>query len=222
MTRKSLQRRFSAKRIQSLLKESKWTVDYKLTAQIPNDLYISEIYKSSDGELLAVLRDGAGILFESTETWLSYLKSLESLQNQGPIHLLHGRIPQGQNFVNQVPELIQELAVRLNIPSEHLDKSENSLTIVDRAVQRKGSGKCLEAKIFAPLVAYVGEVIKQEVNGRWEMRPTEDPETWEPWIVDSQGQSHPPFIIIYDELYESPQCSIYGSVGGQIRSHLLR
>ncbi len=242
MRKKDAVRRMRARSVQVLLKESGWSLDSELTAQISANIYTRAIYKSSDGRVLQILEDGAGNVYESIEAWLSLLQSLRSIQNQPPIHLLHGRLPQERDFINQVPELINELAVKLDIPLQQLDKSEKSLEAVDWAVRRKGQYKCLEAEIFAPLVAYVGEVIKQEINGRWEMRTAEDlreivmqkiddrwkevrlgenPEVGEPWIVDEQGRNYSAFIIVYDELYESPKCCIYGAIGGQIRSHLL-
>ncbi|MCY7274519.1 MAG: hypothetical protein LH702_12485 [Phormidesmis sp. CAN_BIN44] len=130
--------------------------------------------------------------------------------------------------------MITELAAQLDIPIQQLDKSGNSLKVVDKAIHRKGQSKCLEAEIFAPLVAYVGEVLRQRINGRWEMLRAEDPreiilhkvgdyweeervgeypEVWEPWIVDERGQSHQVFSIIYDELTEAPRCRIHAVLG---------
>ena len=249
MRKKDSVRTLLARSLQALLRESGWSLDSDLTAQISENIYTRAIYKSSDGRVLQILEDGAGNVYESIEAWLSLLQSLESLRNQPPVHLLQGRLPQGRNSINQVPELIDGLAVKLDISLQQLDKSEKSLQAVDRAVKRKGQDECLEAEIFAPLVAYVGEVIRQETNGRWEMRAAEDsdsreiimqkvdnhweevrvgeiragenPEVWEPWIIDEQGRSYSAFTVIYDELYESPQCRIHGGVGGQLRSHLL-
>src|SRR5205823_1275135 len=136
--------------------------------------------------------------------------------------LLQGRLPQGKDFITQVPQLIDELAVKLKIPREALDKSEGSLDLVDATVHRLGSRKCMEAGVFAPLVAYVGEVIKETTGGKWELRLAEDGETWEPWIVDPRGRNHPPFAIVYRELSErGKRGSIRGAVDGQIRAHLL-
>lgn len=206
-------RRVSSKRIQSFLKSSEWTLDSELTAQIPENIYTSAIYKNSDGNILQVLSDGSGNLYESTEDWLSLLEEVEALRHQEPTHVLHERLPQGQDFINQVPELVHDLATKLGISPQQLDKSGRSLEIVDRAIRRKGRRKCLEPEIFAPLVAYAGEVLQQRIGGHWEMRATEYPEVWEPWVIDAQGRGHQPYIIVYDELDESPTCSLYAVIG---------
>lgn len=211
MSQKSSQR-VSSKRVKSFLKGSQWKLDLELTAQIPANIYTSAIYKNSDGNILQVSKDGSGNLHESTEDWLSLLEEVEALRHEEPIHVLHERLPQGQDFINQVPQLIHDLATKLGISPQQLDKSGSSLEIVDRAIRRKGRTKCLEPEIFAPLVAYVGEVIQQRVGGHWEMRATET-DVWEPWVIDAQGAGHQPYIIVYDELAESPTCSLYAVIG---------
>lgn len=195
-----------------------------------------------------MLEDGAGNVYTSVEAWLELLRSVESLRQQPPMHALRGRLPQGHHFVEQVPELIDALAAKLNIPLQRLDKSEKSLEVLDQAIQHRGQAECLEADTFAPLVAYVGEVIRQAVNGAWEMRlansvgvgeiivkkvnghweeadltqgSEQEPEIWEPWIIDPQGHGYQPYIHVYGELCEAVECCIYGSVSGQLSSHLL-
>lgn len=208
MTRKISSRSLSTQKIQILIKAPEWTLDTELTANVQGDLYISAIYTGPDGRLLTVLKDGAGRLYDSREAWLSQFESIEALRKQDPVHLLHGRLPQGQNFPNEVPNLLDELAVKLSILVEQLDKSKNSLKKVDQALRRKGRSKCLEAEIFAPLVAYVGEVIRQKVGGHWEMRANYYGDVWEPWLIDAQGRCIPIFSSVYDELYEEARCSI--------------
>ncbi|MCY7286473.1 MAG: hypothetical protein LH679_24265 [Cyanobacteria bacterium CAN_BIN43] len=221
--------------VQKRLKEPGWSIDSELLAQIPRNIFISAVYKNLDGRVLTVSEDGAGVLYGSIEAWLSLLQSLETPSNQTPTHLLHERLSQGQNFINQISELITELAAQLDIPIQQLDRSGDSLKVIDKAIHRKGQSECLEAEIFAPLVAYVGEVFRQRISGRWEMRLAGDPretilnkvgdrweeervgeypEVWEPWIVDEQGQNHQVFSIIYDELTEAPRCRIHAVLGG--------
>lgn len=235
MKEKDPVRRLRVSSVQKRLKEPGWSIDSELLAQIPRNIFISAVYKNSDSRVLTVSEDGAGVLYGSIEAWLSLLQSLETPSNQTPTHLLHGRLPQGQNFINQISELITELAAQLDIPIQQLDRSGDSLKVVDKAIHREGQSKCLEAEIFAPLVAYVGEVLRQRINGRWEMRLAGDPretilnkvgdrweeervgeypEVWEPWIVDERGQRHQVFSIIYDELTEEPRCRIHAVLGG--------
>lgn len=209
MPRESSSRILSTKRVKALTNSSEWTFDPELTARIPDHLYTSAIYRHLSGEILAVLNDGKGWVYESRDAWLSHIELIEKHRNEEPAHILDGRLPQGQNFVNEVSELINQLAVKLHIPREELDYSQSSLKKVEKAVRRQGPEKCLEADIFAPLVAYVGEAIKQRTGGRWELSLVPDEtEIWEPMIVDASGRSIDFASLLYDELAEEPQCSI--------------
>jgi hypothetical protein len=58
------------------------------------------------------------------------------------------------------------------------------------------------------------------------MRLGVDGQTWEPWIVDSDGFSYPPFAI-FKELYEPEQSAslrafVAGTIRGKNFSTLLR
>jgi hypothetical protein len=241
MKKKDSIRRLRPRGVQAVLKEPGWSLDAELTAQIPEDISPATIYKSSDGRILLIeMFEGGGSVYESVDAWLALLASLEPLRNSSPSHLLQGRLPQGQDFINQIPALINELAAQLDIPLTELDKTKASLRAIDRAIRRKGQSECLEAEIFAPLVAYVGEVGRQtaSIPSHWEMREAEmvDPRAiiltkvgdhweetrvgeaphfeavWEPWIVDEQGGNYPIFVFLYDELSESPRCCTYGIV----------
>jgi hypothetical protein len=145
------------------------------------------------------------------------LQSLEEIKRRGgkPKHMLKGVLPQGSNFPANVPCLIEELADKLKIPKEELDKSEASLAKIDAKVKRLGRRKSLEPPMFSALVAYVGEVMKAATDGEWEMLLAADGETWEPWVV-ANGRYFNPFVVVYDELYEQSPFSIQGATGGEI------
>jgi hypothetical protein len=65
--------------------------------------------------------------------------------------------------------------------------------------------------VFSGAGRYVGEVMRLETGGKWDMRrDTHDGKTWEPWILDPQGHSVNPFIDLFDMLYEGP-VAIYAS-----------
>jgi len=214
MSGKLKSRSLTAKQVQELLKKPGWAPDPELSSGGS-----SPAYKHSDGRILVVFENGKGKLGESRE---ALLKLITAVGQQKPVHLLSGRLPQGKEFVTEVPKLIDQLAMNLGIPRNELDKSEGSLDIVDKAIKRIGRRKSMKPEVFAPLVAYVGEVIRQAVGGEWELRLAADGETWEPWIVRQNSRDHPPFAIVFRELYEGGKsASIRGAVHGQIRSHLL-
>ena len=106
---KKSSRGLSAKQVQELIQLSGWSINNDLTARIPADIYIDVIYSHRDGRTLTVLKDGAGRLYDSHEDWLSHLASLELLRHQEPVHVLDGRLPQGQHFAKVAPSGLSTL-----------------------------------------------------------------------------------------------------------------
>jgi hypothetical protein len=207
MSKKISSRGLSAKQVQELIQSSEWSINNALTTRLPADIYINAIYSHPDGRTLTVLKDGAGRLYNSHEDWLSHLASLEHLQHQEPVHILQGRLPQGQDFARIAPSLVEQLARELHIPVEQLNRSRASLESVDQAIHQKERYECLLPEVFAPLVAYLGEVVKSGTDLDWEMRLPSNGTTWEPWLVSS-NRSFPIASMVYDELSEEPDYSV--------------
>ncbi len=206
MTQKT-SRGLSAKQVQELIQLSGWFVNNDLTTRVPANLYIDAIYSHPNGQTLTVLKDGAGRLYSSNEDWLLHLASLEQLGQQEPAHVLSERLPQGADFARIAPNLVEQLSRRLNIPIERLDWSRASLELIDQAIHQKERDECLDPEGFAPLVAYLGEVIKRSTDAQWEMHLASDRTTWEPWLVSS-NRSFPIASLVYDELSEEPDYSV--------------
>ena len=183
-----------SRKVKKLLDSSEWSLDIELNEQF----HFYTIYKNFDGKVLVIpniqgLNEGAGILYPSKEQYLDYLK---------PKHILQGRLPQKQNFINEVSSLVDELAVQLSISKEKLDKSEASIGKVEWAIGRFGKHNCLEPEVFPCLLAYIGEVIRQQSGDQWQMRLATDGETWEPWLVTDKSRSYQFFVELFKQLYE--------------------
>src|SRR6185436_13831958 len=83
-------------------------------------------------------------------------------------HPLGSRFPNGAGFIDAVPSLIEELPARFRLRSEAFEGSVDGLARLDRAAQRIGGQVCLDdPNILAPLVAYVGEVMRNVIGGDW-------------------------------------------------------
>jgi stress-induced morphogen len=65
--------------------------------------------------------------------------------------------------------------------------------------------------------AAVGEAIRAERGGDWELALGADGATWEPWVVDAAGRRHAPFGLVLKELTEwGPDSSLYGVLRGYL------
>jgi hypothetical protein len=116
-------------------------------------------------------------------------------------HPLGTRFPDGVGFIDAVPSLIDELPARLALRPQALDGSVDGLDRLDGAVRRIGGQASLDGPhIMAPLVAYVGEVIRNVTGGEWSI-VTERGEHWLPVIVDPDGRRYV-IVSIFKEVLE--------------------
>jgi hypothetical protein len=207
----------SAAAVRELL-QSEHRVDEALSRRLRTPVYV---FADGSALLMLVSRNGRGRLYASYSDFLAMNEEAERQMKEGPKHLLEGRLQHGQHFLERVPGLVGSLPQILRLDPTLLDGTESSLDAVDEATRRIGAKRALTAAVFEPLVAYIGEVMRRTSGGHWEMRLASDGRTWEPWIVDAQGRSHPPFMV-FDEFYEhGARGSVRGFVAGQLRAHRL-
>lgn len=199
----------SVDEVRKLLQDSSWRLDQKLSrhASELTKLYF-RLYEHPNGQILNALPlDDGGHLFATKSDFLTELERLASLANSSfGQHILTDILPQGENFIEHVPALVDELAVLLGIPRAELDGTLASLSKVDNAVMSIGPAECMELPYAPALIAYAGEVIRNERGGQWKMFISkQDGKTWEPWIVDTEGYycSILDTIITLDDEYPS-------------------
>jgi hypothetical protein len=113
-------------------------------------------------------------------------------------------LPEGENFHLEVPKLLSELALSLDIPLEELNQSIDSLNRVQQAIKQKKK-VIAEEVLYAPLVAYVGEIMRSETNGSWKTR-LEGSEGvkpyWCPWIIRPDGSYCSPLRPVINFLFK--------------------
>jgi hypothetical protein len=139
-------------------------------------------------------------------------------------HLLKGLIRDGDSFPDRVEELTVALAKRLRMPRRRINYGLSGLARVERAVRRLYPPARRDApELLLPLVAYVSEVGRRQVRGRWQMRLSEDGKIWEPWIIGRDGNEFEFFTVAYKEFCNQPDesASIVGALIGTIRAPVL-
>jgi hypothetical protein len=130
-----------------------------------------------------------------------FLASVEEVARRKPQHPLGTRFPSGRGFIDAVGQLAQEVAAKLQLGAEVLNGSVDSLEYVDQAARRFGGHNFFDdPTILAPIIAYVGEVMREATEGHWEIRTWdfregEDSDRWEPVIVGTNGREYHPFGI---------------------------
>lgn len=215
---KPTQPKLSKKQVRQILENNQWIKDVELSKK-----FWSEVYRLENGKILIVdSYNGTGKEF--TDDFVKHLEdsydsvSKKAEYQKGNEHILADNFPYQENFITDVSNLVNQLAERFFISRSLLDNSLKSLRYIDTAIKRIGQLECLKEEIFPLLIAYVGEVIKQQTQGHWQMRcvTLRSIVIWEPLIIVKNGREFLPFYIIYNELYEDLPFSLEGAVTGYI------
>jgi hypothetical protein len=215
---KSVEYRFK-KEVDELLSTSGWSKDERLT----QELRITTVYRHIDGRIINVFELGYGHLYLDSASFDKTIATFRQAMLKPSRHILAGRLCQNQDFPKQISELIEKLAVSMKLNPGELDFSYDSVKTLQAKVQRRGKEKCLEEPIFSTLVAYLGEIQRQMINGRWEMiLSPQDQETWEPWVIDPEGRSCNAWDWLYDMLSEPEPINLTGIITVEVNTRYVR
>jgi hypothetical protein len=151
------------------------------------------MYLLNDGGALVVFPDGRGRHWESYDEMMKYSHSSEE-------ETFRDVLPLGKDFVRSVPRMIDELPQLIGINGATLDGSERSIESIDEAIERLGIEEILTPDVLQSVTAYVGEVIRRAINGRWESG-FERSGHGEPDIIDRRGNPCN-LLRIYKEILE--------------------
>ncbi len=213
--------RLSKRQVRDYIQENNCSIDLSLNSQTPHNLLFvfDTTYKCDNDKVLAVGKDNAGNLYDSISDWQTELNRLMELNNLAPVHILYNQIPSRDRFIQEVPHLISRLAQELKINLAELDQTLSSLLIIDRKIKRKNKQDYTSnKKLLGSLIAYIGEVIKANINGEW-LITTSNQAEWEPVIIASTGQVTSFCILVFDELHDAEEISFYDLVSMLIESH---
>lgn len=123
-------------------------------------------------------------------------------------------------LINKIDQLIGELAEHLGIFRDQLDFSYMSLDIVSNKAENYGLER-VQTELYDNLVAYVGEIIKQRINGRWAINSF-SPDDKYPYIsVDIDGVLMP-INVVWQELGGLEPMNLRKETANEIRRFSLR
>lgn len=124
-------------------------------------------------------------------------------------HVLAYVFRYGADFPLHITRLIRELGTALDLSEALLDRSLDSLVLLERAIDANGGGRTILDILFPHLVAYMGEVLIDRNGGSWYMLWRPDYAVWEPYVVTDAGEFCDPFTHLYDQLFEQDRsCSL--------------
>jgi hypothetical protein len=121
-----------------------------------------------------------------------------------------------ETFVDSVPRLLVELPELLGVDATALDLSYPSLDKVSSACERLGMDKVMNS-CYDHLVAYVGEIIRQRINGLWAMR-TEHTEHPYPFVgIGLPNVEYMPINVVWGNLNDLDQMDLRKGTGDEVR-----
>ena len=176
------------------------------------------LYALDDGGAVLVFPDKRGRHFASYNDMLEEHLAMEAWAATGN-DTVTGHFPSGEDFIERVSQLMMALPGLIDVEAGRLDATESSIDAIDAAIDAAGSESFLAADVFQSLVAYVGEVIRRAIDGRWELQSPDDGRTWEPDIIDAHG-NRCNLLRTYKEILEhGEEGNLRAFVHHTIRTH---
>jgi hypothetical protein len=206
-------RAIDAKTIQSLLTNKNGRLE-------PGTSWTSacRTYILDDGSAVVVTPDGGGRHWTSYNDMIERFRELEEEAKRGEDEVFKV-FPPGKGFLDQFPQLLAALPDLIDVEASTLDTTESSIDAIDGAIVAQGSERFLVGDVFPSAIAYVGEVIRRAVGGRWDVLSQDGGRTWEPDIIDSHG-NRCNLLRTYKEILEHGQeGNLRAFVHHTIRTH---
>lgn len=193
--------------------------DQPLVYELPNDrfLYIFD----PKGRLLA----GKGDMYHKDYffLWMRWLQKVrDDCANGRGSSCEHWRYYSRNRIglIHKIDQLIEELAEKLEITPSQLDFSYLSLDIVSSKAENYGLER-LQTDLYDNLVAYVGEILRQRVDGQWAIDDSVEEHTY-PHIIKSVNNFLMPINVVWEELNELQPMNLRKRTTNEIRGFSLR
>ena len=109
----------------------------------------------------------------------------------------------GKDFPNHTFDELNKLPSILNFDPKYIEFSNKCSSIISESIKwNYGSEEFLD-KIIHPVLAYIGEYLKSEGSGDWNMKLDRDGKIWEPWFTDSEWKELFDIINLYKDFLEA-------------------
>ncbi len=117
-------------------------------------------------------------------------------------------------LIPNVGTLIDQLRSRIGRTPEDLDLSYRSLDFVSEYVERIGVERT-QQEIYDQLVAYVGEVLRRRIHGRWQLNGN-DRQPY-PYLVAARHGSVMPINVVWDQLSGLEPVGLRAAAANEVR-----
>jgi hypothetical protein len=119
-----------------------------------------------------------------------------------------------EELISNIGPLVAELRSQMARAVEVLDLSYKSLDLVSEYVERIGVERAT-LELYDSLVAYVGEVMRLRIDGRWEIRRDHEPPY--PCLVGAKYDPVMPINVVWHELSGYAPANFRSAAANEIR-----
>lgn len=119
-----------------------------------------------------------------------------------------------QQLISNADRLIEQLRSTMSRSRDELDLSYKSLDIVSKFVEDIGVERA-QKELYDHLVAYVGEVLRLRMDGRWEVDRKHDPPY--PYLVGPRHRVTMPINVVWQELHGLNPVNLRAAAANEIR-----
>ncbi|MEO8889982.1 MAG: hypothetical protein ABI417_00355 [Coleofasciculaceae cyanobacterium] len=193
--------------------------DQPLVYELPNDrfLYIFD----PNGLLLA----GKGDIYAKDYflRWMRWVQKVrDNSANGRNSSVAHWRYysKHKSELIHKIDQLIEELAEKLEIIPSKLDFSYLSLDVVSSQADNYGLER-VQSELYDNLVAYVGEILRRRVDGKWDIDDSVKDQTY-PCISKNNNAVLMPINVVWEEIDGLQPMNLRTRTTNEIRRFSLR
>jgi hypothetical protein len=117
-------------------------------------------------------------------------------------------------LISNIDVLIEQLRSTMSRSQDHLDLSYESLDIISEFVEGIGVERA-QKELYDHLVAYIGEVLRLRIQGRWEVNRGDDPPY--PYLVGAQHSATMPINVVWGELRGLHPVNLRAAAANEVR-----
>jgi len=197
-----------------------WRQPNRFTRTRLRDGRIIEIYYPlpASGRSMRGGLSGYGLLYSSEKLYLESIR---------PRHMLEDLLPDGQDFISRVPQLIARLEKRLGLASGRLELNRMGLRRIDlflRHHHATHSTAEADPRLFQELTAAYGEILRRAVKGEWQIHKEQvSAGQYQPVpsIVAGSGRELKPWSVIIRALHDEDnrRAGLTGSFDADVSSN---
>jgi len=195
-----------------------------LTAALEQALLQSRVYELDGDRYLLVFGDLSGLrgkgdiysgdAFHRFVRWTAKVDEDSRHGRQGSVSHWAYYSPLKDRLVSNVDILVAQLRSTMSRTADDLDFSYESLDVVTRYVESIGVERA-QQELYDHLVAYIGEVLRSRIQGRWEVKRNH-PQP-HPYLVGVKHDPVMPINVVWQELSGYAPVNLRTAAANEVR-----